>query len=91
MVKDAVYKYPDLKDVDDAQNHLKESQRNILLHVLKKHQDIFKVKRGNWLGQDVDIELKTDATPSLRELIVYLKRLRSHSGKRFQGWKKKKY
>ena len=40
IVKDAEYKQPDLNDVADAQTHLKESQRNILLHVLKKHHTI---------------------------------------------------
>ena len=64
IVKDAEYKQPDLNDVADAQTHLKESQRNILLHVLKKHHTIFKAKRGNWLGQDVDIKLKSDVIPS---------------------------
>ena len=63
IIKDVVYKQPDLNDVADAQTHLKESKRNSLLHVFKKHQSIFKARRGNWLGQDVDIELKPDATP----------------------------
>ena len=41
---------------------MKESQRNILLRVLKKHQPIFKSWRGNWLGRDADIKLKADTT-----------------------------
>ena len=60
IVKDAEYKQFDFNDVADAQTHLKESQRNILLCVLRKYQAIFKARRGNWLGQDVDIEMKFD-------------------------------
>ena len=63
IIKDAAYKQPDLNDVAAAQTHLKESQRSILLHILNKHKAIFKAKRGHWSGQDVEIELKADATP----------------------------
>ena len=63
IVKNDVYTQPDIRYVADVQTHLKESQRNILLHVFKKRQTIFKAKRGNWLSQNVDIEPESDATP----------------------------
>ena len=47
IIKDTKYKQPDLQDVAEVQNNLKEGQRNILLHILKKHQSTFKVERGN--------------------------------------------
>ena len=84
IIKDAAYKQPDLNDVAAAQTHLKESQRSILLHILHKHKAIFKAKRGHWAGQDVDIELKADATPYHARLTVFLKLTRSHPGKRLK-------
>lgn len=31
--------------------------------MLNKHQSIFKAKRGNWMEQDVNIELKSNYIP----------------------------
>ena len=47
IIKDTKYKQPDLEGVAEVQNNLNEGQRNILLHILKKHQSNFKAERGN--------------------------------------------
>lgn len=63
IINDTKQKQSDLEDVAEIQTHLKENQRNNLIHVLNKYQSIIKVKRGSWMGQEVNIEFKSNSTP----------------------------
>ena len=62
-ILDANYEKQDLKDIVDKQTHLTIIQRNLLYKVLSEYKRVFEGKQGEWKGDPVEIELKSDAKP----------------------------
>ena len=59
------YKAPDLEKVvqEEKYRHLTEEQRGRVLGLLKKHEQLFQGKRGEWRGSLVTLRLKPGAKP----------------------------
>jgi len=57
------YKWTDVQDVVDGQNHLTAQQKCDLLNVLMRHQKLFDSTLGVYLHKKVHIEIEPDAKP----------------------------
>ena len=62
-ILDANYDTPVLEDEVAKMTHLNPIQRNLLLALLKKNEDLFDGQLGDWTGDPVEIPLKEGAKP----------------------------
>ena len=62
-ILDANYDTPDIPEEVSKMKHLNDEQKNLLLEVLTKHENLFDGKLGEFIGPPVEIELKDDAKP----------------------------
>ena len=62
-ILDANYDTPVLEDEVANMTHLNPIQRNLLLALLKKNEDLFDGQLGNWVSNLVEIPLKEGAKP----------------------------
>ena len=62
-ILDAKYKKADLPKIVDSCDHLEDNQKEELLQLLKKYEDLFDGTLGNWKTLPVHFELKEGAKP----------------------------
>jgi hypothetical protein len=62
-ILDANYDTPVLEDEVAKMTHLNPIQRNLLLALFKKNEDLFDGQLGDWTGDPVEIPLKEGAKP----------------------------
>ena len=62
-ILDANYDTPDLETEVAKMTHLNPIQRNLLLALLKKNENLFDGQLGDWVGDPVEIPLKEGAKP----------------------------
>ena len=63
VILDAQYEKPNLETVANDQKQLTGLQREMFLKFLVSKEAAFQGKRGDWNGNPVDFELKSDAKP----------------------------
>ena len=62
-ILDANYDTPVLEDEVAKMTNLNPIQRNLLLALLKKNEDLFDGQLGDWVGDPIEIPLKEGAKP----------------------------
>jgi hypothetical protein len=62
-ILDAKYSKADLKEVAESADHLTTSEKQKLLTLLKKYEDLFNGALGTFTGAPNDIKLKDDVEP----------------------------
>ena len=73
-ILDPKYKKSDLNKVMTKQwQHLNTEEREILLNLLRKYEDLFDGTLGKWNNTPVDLELRSDAKPVCLRLYPVLR------------------
>ena len=85
IIKDGVYKQPDLQDVADTKTRLKSPSETSSSLSSRNTNPSSRLKEATGWVKTWISNLKPIRPLSTRDLIVYLKLIKSHSGKRLQG------